>query len=261
MFDYIKNRDGKKLFAVIDHPKHKGPYSAVLLLHGFTGYSAERHLVAISDALVEKGMLTVRPDLTKDPGKSYLEYKDLTYGQEVNDSEDVLDYILSMEEVNKNRVGIAGHSLGGMVAAEVASKRKEIKALATLSAVYSSKLQINRIFKKTYEKAMKDFKVKGYTSRWSSTMGKRLKIYKRFGYDFIGRSAGDFVKNINCPTLIISSGADESVSQLQADSYLKNVASQVKRVEIIEGASHTYEGNALDKLTPIVAGWFKQKLI
>src|SRR3989344_5315555 len=261
MFDYIKNRDGKRIFAVIDYPSGKGPFGAVLIIHGFTGFSSERHLNEISRDLVDKGFLTLRPDLTKNPGRSYLEFSNVTYNQELKDCEDSLEFLLNMEEVDINRVGIAGHSLGGMIAAEVASKRKEIRALATLSAVYSAKFQINRIFGKTYEKALKDFKSKGFTTRWSDHMGKRLKIKKSFADDFVGRTVDDFAKNIKCPTLVISSGKDEAVIQEQADSYLKNIGAREKSMEIIEGSDHVYTGEALNKVAPIVANWFAKKLI
>lgn len=260
MFDFVKNRYNKKLFAVIDYPRSVEKFPAVLILHGFKGWSAQRHLQSISDALVDSGFLTVRPDLTKNPGRSYREIADITYGREVQDTEDVLDYLLNLEEVDSNRVGICGHSLGGMVAAEIASKRKEIKALVTLSAVYSFKLIAEKIFKKPYERAKKDFNAKGYTMVWSADLEKHIKIKKSFLEDIIRRSAGDFANKIKCPTQIISSGNDESVSQVHADKYLNNIDAKEKKLEIIKGSNHNYSGKALGKVKEIAACWFLKTL-
>lgn len=260
MFDYITNRDGKKLFAVIDYPDKKGPFSAVFIVHGFRGSSPQRHIKTLSDSLVNRGFLTLIPDLTKNPGNSYVDFADMTFGQELRDCEDLLDYLLKLEEVDQDKIGITGHSLGGMVAAQVASKKQEVKALCTLSAVYDFEWIANKVFQKPFERAIKDFKQKGFTSVWSSYLEKRLKIKKGFYEDAFGRTAANFAKDIKCPTLIVSSGNDESVNQIHADKYLKTIGSYDKKMEIIEGSDHNYSGENLDKMTSIVASWFAKKL-
>lgn len=276
MFDYIDNRRGKKIFAVIDHPPQtylRGGYRqskahfgggvkfpAILIIHGFKGWSAQRHLQGISDALVKRGFLTIGPDLTHDPGRSYLEFADMTYGQELKDTEDVLDYLLNLDEVDKNRIGVTGHSLAGMIVAELASKRREVKALATLSAVYDFKWIADKIFKKPFERAKKDFRDKGFTNVWSKELEKRLKVKKSFWEDAFERTAKNFAEDIKCPTLVVSSGSDESVSQSHADKYIKTVGAKDKKMEIIEGSNHNYSGGNLEKVASIVANWFSQKL-
>ncbi len=277
MFDYFANRRGKKLFAIIDYPRTESrlrgehwkskaqlgggfEFPAVLVVHGFKGSSPQRHIKALSDALVERGFMTIVPDLTKDPGRSYLDFSDMTYDQELKDVEDSLDYLSKFDEVDKDRIGICGHSLGGMIAAEIASERSEVKALATLSAVYDFKWIADKIFNKPFERALKDFDKKGFTSVWSNHLEKRLKIKKGFYIDAFKRSAKDFAKGIKCPTLIVSSGNDESVSQSHADKYLKTIGTKDKKNEVIEGADHNYSGENLDKVTSIVADWFSKKL-
>lgn len=260
MFDYITNRDGKKLFAVIDYPKGKGPFGAVLIIHGFKGSSAQRHIRGISDVLVDAGFLTIRPDLTKNPGKSYLEFSDMTFQQALEDCHDLVDYLLKMDGVDKSRVGICGHSLAGMIAAEIAARRKEIKALAILSGVYDFKLIANKIFKKPIERAKKDFGQKGFTTVWSTDLQKRLRINKNFWQDAFARSAQKFTKSIKCPTLVVSSGSDESVGQSHADKYLETIGARDKKMEIIKGADHNYSGENLGKVCKIVAKWFFEKI-
>ncbi|OGD88323.1 hypothetical protein A3G14_03730 [Candidatus Curtissbacteria bacterium RIFCSPLOWO2_12_FULL_38_9] len=260
MFDYIKNRDGKKIFAVVDHPKRDGSFPAVLIIHGFKGFSSQRHIQGISDSLVDKGFLTLRPDLTKDPGRSYLDFSDMTYGQELRDAEDVLDYLLKLDEVDQQKIAVAGHSLAGMIAAELAAKREVIKALAILSGVYDFKWIANKIFKKPFQRAIKDFKTKGFTTVWSKELETRLQIKKSFYEDVFERSSNNFTADIKCPTLIISSENDESVSQSHADKYLRTIASVDKQMEIIKGSDHNYSGESLDKVKKEVANWFVNKL-
>ncbi len=271
MFDYIRNRDGKRIFAVFNYPGGKGPFpfssrgpqdrwGAVLIVHGFKGSSAQRHIEGISNTLVDAGFLTIRPDLTRNPGRSYMEFADMTYSQELKDCEDVLEYLLNMDEVDKNKIGIAGHSLAGMIASELAAKRNEIKALAILSGVYSFEFVAEHIFSKPFQKAKKEFNQKGWTSVWSQHLEKRLKIKRGFYEDIVGRTADDFAGKIKCPTLIISGGRDESVAQNHADLWMKNLRTHDKHMETIEGSDHNYSGDNLENMTEIVANWFVQKL-
>lgn len=256
---------------VFDHPKTGDRFSfgprdpqdrwpAVLLVHGFKGYSTQRHLQGISDALVDKGFLTVRADLTKNPGRSYQEFADMTYGQELADCEDVLDYLLALDLADKSSIGIAGHSLAGMLTAELSSKRKEIKALAILSGVYSFEFVAKHIFGKPYQKAKKEFNQKGWTSVWSKTLEKRLKINRAFWEDIAARNADNFAKDIMCPTLVVSSGRDEAVAQMHADSWMKNLGTSDKKMEIVKGSDHDYSGDYLNKVTGIVSKWFEGKI-
>lgn len=260
MFDFIKNRDNKKIFVLIDHPKGRGPFASVLIIHGFKGFSSQRHLQGVSDSLVKQGFLTLRPDLTCDPGRSYLDFADMTYAQELCDVEDVLNFLLKINEVDAKRVGLAGHSLAGMIAGEVASKRGEIKALSILSGVYSFEFIAEHIFRKPHEKAKKEFNQKGWTSVWSKELETRLKIKRQFYVDVVERTADDFAKNIKCPTLVISSGRDESVVQLHADSWMRNLGAIDKKMEIIDGSDHNYGGENLDKVAKLVVDWFASKL-
>ena len=86
-------------------------------------------------------------------------------------------------------------------------------------------------------------------------------IKKQFYEDVVFRTAKDFAANISCPTLVVSGANDEAVSQSHADRYLKIIGAKVKKMEIIEGSDHNYNGEALSKLVPIVANWFSNNLV
>src|SRR4030042_2739669 len=249
----VGNRKGKDLVCILDMPRRVKSLPAILVVHGFKGTSDERHIRAISDSLTYAGFITLRPDLTKNPGNSYLDFADVTYKQELLDLEDVFDYLLKIPQVDISKIGIVGHSLGGMLSAELVAKRKEVKSLVTLSAVYDFRTMTDKVFKKSYKDFKRDFDQKGWTAVWSTTLAKHLKIKKAFYKDILFRTADKFVKEISCPTLVISSDSDESVSQEHADCYFKNISSKVKRMEIIKSSDHIYSGGALDNVTKLTA--------
>jgi len=256
----IKNRKGKKLFCRVDGIDPKRRLPAVLIVHGFKGDSAQRHITGISESLVSLGFLTIRPDLTKNPGKSYLDFADVTYAQEFFDLEDVFESLLQMPDVDPTRFGIAGHSLGGMLVAQLASKHKAVKSLAVLSGVYDYRFLAKHLFAKPFAEVQEDFSKKGNSTVWSIHLNRELHVKKGFYEDVFFRTADKFAQKIKCPTLIISSGIDESVAQSHADNWLKNIGSQNKKMEIIPGSDHNYSGNALDRVCRQVADWFVETL-
>ncbi|GEM_PF-749557 len=258
----IINQQGKKIFCRLDRPDgDKKSFPAILVVHGFKGDSTQRHITKIAGSLNRAGFAVLRPDLTKNPGNSYLEFSDMTYKQELSDLEDIYSALAQIDGVDFERVGVAGHSLGGMLAAELASKYSNIKSLATLSAVYDFKSIEDRIFSKPHEAAKADFYKKGWTSVWSRSENRELLIRKSFYEDALFRTAGDFANNIHCPVLIISGSDDESVSQSHATNYLKHVESSKKKMEIITGADHNYSGLALDIVSRLVCAHFTEVLL
>lgn len=81
----LKNRQGKKLVATVSVPDGSYKLAAVIVVHGFKGFRSQRHIKGISRALAKKGIVAIRPDLTRNPGDSYLDFSDMTYGQELSD--------------------------------------------------------------------------------------------------------------------------------------------------------------------------------
>ena len=258
---FVSNRSGQKIYCIVDYNNNlKGRLPVVLIVHGFKGFSTERHIGAISDSLVDAGFITLRPDLTKNPGRSYLPFSDMTYGQELLDLEDVFDYFAKLPQVDRAKIGITGHSLGGLLAAEMAAKHQSIKSLVMLSAVYDFGFVAKRIFKKPFSQVKKDFEEKGVSVVWSQSLNRDLKINKSFYEDVVFRTASKFAENITCPTLVISSGSDESVSYSHADRYLRTIGSKVKKMEVIPGADHIYSGQTLNKVCQLVTNWFLKTL-
>src|SRR3989344_804519 len=256
----IKNRKGKKLFCRVDGIDLQRRLPSVLIVHGFKGDSTQRHIAGISDSLVSLGFLTLRADLTKNPGKSYLEFSDTTYASQFSNLEDIFEFLLQMSEVDPTRFGVAGHSLGGMLAAELASKHRAVKSLAILSGVYDYRFLVKHLFSKPFAEVQEDFRKKGWSTVWSIHLNRELHVKKGFYEDVFFRTADKFAQKIKCPTLIISSGIDESVAQSHADNWLKNIGSQNKKMEIIFGSDHNYSGNALDRVCRQVADWFVETL-
>ena len=124
--------DGLKLNAYLDMPKgnpEKCPLC--IIIHGFTGHSEERHIVAVQETLNEIGVATLRADMYGH-GKSDGKFEDHTLFKWLTNILAVVDYAKKLDFVTD--IYMTGHSQGGLsVMLAAAMERDIIKALIPLS--------------------------------------------------------------------------------------------------------------------------------
>lgn len=109
-----------KLVGDIDRPAVSGKECPVIVFyHGLTGNRSEDHIIAVRDSLLAHGIAVVRFDFNGH-GESEGLFSAMTLANEVEDAKLILDYVYSLDWVNRDKVGIAGHSQGGFVAGVVA---------------------------------------------------------------------------------------------------------------------------------------------
>lgn len=124
--------DGIRLNATIDMP-HGNPKKCPLaiIIHGFTGNSEERHILAVSEMLNGIGLATLRVDMYGH-GKSDGMFRDHTLFKWMNNAMAVIDYALTLDFVTD--LYLLGHSQGGLTAILAAGlKHDKIKALVPMS--------------------------------------------------------------------------------------------------------------------------------
>lgn len=126
-----------KLKAVIHKPRlasQKSKCAFVMILHGFTGNKNETLLEQISKGLQQRGIGSIRFDFNGH-GESEGPFQEMTIENEIEDVKKVLDYVKSQPWVDVKRLGLAGHSQGGVVASMTAGLlgSDQIKALVLLA--------------------------------------------------------------------------------------------------------------------------------
>lgn len=124
--------DGVKLNAYLDMPKgNLKKFPLCIIIHGFTGHSEERHIIAVQKALNEIGVATLRADMYGH-GKSDGKFENHTLYKWLTNILAVVDYAKSLDFVTD--IYMAGHSQGGLsVMLAAAMERDVIKALMPLS--------------------------------------------------------------------------------------------------------------------------------
>ena len=122
--------EGQRLYGMLHLPEGKGPFPALSMYHGFTGQRIEPHRLFVKTArkLAIEGFVVLRFDF-RGSGESQGDFRDMTISDEIRDALASLDFLTSQPEVNPNRLGVLGLSMGGFVASHVASQSSRVKAL------------------------------------------------------------------------------------------------------------------------------------
>ena len=112
MKEFYIDSDGIKLHAKLDKPKGADKCPLCIVIHGFTGHMEETHIIAVSKAMNECGLATLRVEMYGH-GKSDGEFKNHTLYKWVTNALSVVEYAKSLDFVTD--LYISGHSQGGLL--------------------------------------------------------------------------------------------------------------------------------------------------
>lgn len=113
-------------------------FPAVILITGSGQQDRDETLyghkpfAVIADNLTKHGFLVLRVD-DRGMGNSTGDFSQATSLDFARDVEAGLDFLEAQPEVNKEKIGLVGHSEGGMIAPIVADERKEVKFIVLLA--------------------------------------------------------------------------------------------------------------------------------
>lgn len=248
----FENR-GEQIFGVFHYPEGAKNLPTVLLCHGFTGHKAEGHriFVKMAQELEKKGIAALRIDF-RGSGDSEGDFQEMTFEGEVEDAKLALDFLEQLPEVNPQRLGALGLSMGGAVAATIAGRDSRIQACGLWSAVAD--------FSQTFfSEAAEEVLAKG-----AETMA--------YGANVVSREFLLGVKDAKphlelakrqLPVLVVHGTQDETVPFAQAALYKEACVATGSSVTYhpVEGADHTYHSPAWEgEVIAETATWFEQNL-
>ncbi len=254
----FKNSKGQKLGGFLHIPTGKGPFPAVVLVHGFGGGSQELKNIHMCKELAKAGFVALRFDFYDKPnGLSEPKIRGMTIKQQVDGTGAAIDFIETSPFVDKNRIGLTGHSLGGMTVLIYTPTDKRVKALVVQSPV--SQWGVTKTLG-NFAKILKKAKEGKYDKKYFEVV-KSWGILK-LGFAFYESGAKYKVwktaESIKVPTLVFHGDDDEAVSDKQSRELIKHINNG--KLEIIKGSDHVYEGKALSIATNLMIDWFKEYL-
>ena len=114
-------------------PEGKGPFPVVVVCHPHPLYCGDMDnnvVTAVCFALVRNSIAALRFNF-RGVGNSKG-----SYGEGVGEQEDLraaLDFVSTLKEIDSQRIGLAGYSFGGLVAASASAKDDRVQQLALIS--------------------------------------------------------------------------------------------------------------------------------
>jgi len=137
---YINPSDRSTIAGTLTFPKGEGPFPAALLITGSGAQDRDETIfghkpfLLIADALTREGFAVLRVD-DRGVGKSTGDMKSATVFNFATDVNTGLDFLSKQPEIDPKRLGLIGHSEGGLVAAIVGAKRKGLAFIISLAGV------------------------------------------------------------------------------------------------------------------------------
>lgn len=135
---YENLRAGVKLAGTLTRPQGDGPFPAVLLIAGSGPQSRNEEVLGhkvflvLADYLTRRGIVVLRSD-KRGVGTSTGKYDEATSADFADDALAGVEYLKTRKEVDPHKIGLVGHSEGGIVAPMVAARSKDV-ALIILMA-------------------------------------------------------------------------------------------------------------------------------
>jgi pimeloyl-ACP methyl ester carboxylesterase len=138
LVSYANSAAGIALAGTLTIPSGTGPFSAVLLVTGSGPQDRDetilghRPFLVIADGLTRRGIAVLRAD-DRGVGKSTGTFATAATSDFVTDAAAGIEYLRSRPEVDRRRIGILGHSEGGLVGPLVASRDSGVAFLVLLA--------------------------------------------------------------------------------------------------------------------------------
>ena len=135
---YFNKNKSIQYGATITSPQGAGSFPAIILITGSGQENRDEELfghkpfAVLADYLTRKGYVIMRVD-DRGIGQTTGDVKNATSKDFANDVITGLDYLKGLPQVNKAKIGLLGHSEGGMIAQMVAAQRPDVDFVIMLA--------------------------------------------------------------------------------------------------------------------------------
>ncbi|AKB18240.1 hypothetical protein MSWHS_1377 [Methanosarcina sp. WWM596] len=135
---YENTEAGVKLAGTLTLPRSEGPFPAVILITGSgpqnrdEGVFGHRPFLVLSDYLTRQGIAVLRAD-DRGIGGSTGNVSNVTSEDFAGDVLAGIEYLKSREEIDPTRIGLIGHSEGGLIAPIVAVRSPDVAFIVLMA--------------------------------------------------------------------------------------------------------------------------------
>ncbi len=272
---FINEKDNIELAGTLTLPDKRGKFPAVVLISGSGPQNRDEELLnhkpflVLSDYLTNHGIAVLRFD-DRGTAQSSGDFNTALTSDFAADAEYAVKYLKSRNEIDKSKIGLIGHSEGGIIAAMAASKNKSIgfivlmagsmlrgdKQLLLQKYKIETQLGINQqaidkgqaIFKEAYKiilneelagkqlrKALSDHFKSHYPENQSKELVNQLTL--PWFVNFLRLDPVIYLKKVTCPILAVNGSKDLQVPAEENLNVVRTVFHQQKHVTVKEMAN------------------------
>ncbi|MCS7060416.1 MAG: alpha/beta fold hydrolase [Anaerolineae bacterium] len=250
---------GQRLWGMLHLPHGDGPHPAVMLLHGLTGSRIESHrfFVHLSRALAAQGIAALRFDF-RGSGDSEGEFQEMTAPGELSDAKAGLDWMVAHPALDSARLGVAGVSLGGMIAAQLAGRNPSLlRAAALLAALADPALfasAAQQTANQSGESPLEALARDGYFLLWGYPLG------MGFVQTIFEQQPVEDVKRFRGRVLIVHGTEDPTVPVQHAELY-KDALGERATLHKLNSKTHVFDEPPVERQAiDLIVSWFKEML-
>lgn len=252
----ISNLKGQKISTIVHKPQKEGKSPAVILMHGFTGYKEEKHIETLARDLAENGYVAIRFDASGFGESGGTTEEDFRFSNYLKDTASIFEFLKSQNFVDQTRIGIWGHSMGGMLAIIFAAQNPEIKAICSVSAPTTMMGTTDYL-----RGVINQWKTTGWFEKVTSRDRSKIRIPYAFMEDVQKYNALDFVVKVYQPILFILGKKDDAVLPNDTRKIFEK-ANKPKQIIEIGRMGHDYKNNLkfIRQVNQRVISFFKENL-
>ena len=241
------NHRGEKLAGTLHVPS--GPsHTGVVFGHCFTCSRHTRVLRQIGQGLVDGGFHVLRFDFSGN-GQSEGDFSESTYSKQVAEIKTAASFVSAR---GVSWIGLAGHSMGAIVAMLAAVEMESVKALCALAA-RSSGLTLDRFLSTTQRDQLERTGRVPFASR-----GRALQLTQEFFTDAVRYDLPSMLASLRQPLLVVHGDQDEIIPVDEAYK-LRRLKPAETEVAIIPGADHMFSHDEhRQQVASLVVQWFKK---
>ena len=243
---HFLNLSGEKLEGTF-HVPAKNSRHGIILGHCFTCSRHTRILRDLSLALMDEGFKVLRFDFSGN-GQSEGNFSESLYSKQVDDIKTAASF---MSAQGVSWIGVAGHSMGAMVALLAASQMDNIKAVCTLAAKASALQSFHFLSQDQIDELQRNGRV-NFISR-----GRNLELTEAFFADAAKYDLSAIMPSLPQPLMVVHGDMDEIIPVENAYR-LHQYKSANTELAIIAGADHMFsQDEHRQEVAQRVAKWFK----
>jgi dienelactone hydrolase len=135
---YPNKSAGIELGATLTLPQGKGPFPAVVLITGSGPQDRDetvfghRPFLVLADYLTRKGIAVLRAD-DRGVGESTGDFSKATSADFATDTEAGIAYLKARPEIDVHKIGLVGHSEGGVIAPMIAARNHDVAFIVMMA--------------------------------------------------------------------------------------------------------------------------------